>query len=92
MPEYTIKIREYDFTQYEGEEPDKDFVRSFTRRVLAKSIADAMEMGQEIINELNARQEVVAHEADRKWDIPAYRSWKEFRFELEVPLSPKYIR
>lgn len=90
MPTYTVKIREYDYTQYEGEDPDKDFVQSFKRTVSAHNVAEALEKAQMIVDELNAEQEVDEYEASG--DLPARKCWTGFRFELEVPISPKHLR
>ncbi len=90
MPTYKVKIREYAYTQYVGEDPDKDFVLSFTRTVQAHNVAEALGKAQAIVDELNGDQEVDEYqEID---GLPARRCWISYRFELEVPLSSKYLK
>ena len=92
MRKYKVRIREYDYTQYEGEEPDKSFVMSFSRTIEAKNFAEALETAQNLVNDLNAvLPPAEEHEADAGLELPARKSWTEVRFELEVPISPKYL-
>jgi hypothetical protein len=91
MPTYKIKIREYDYTQYEDEEPDRDFVQSFSRTVQAHNVAEALQMAQAIVDELNTDKRVEEYEPDEKLGLRASKSWTEFRFELEVPKSPRHL-
>lgn len=90
MPSYKIRVKKYDVTLFDGQsEPEFDKTDSYSRRIEATNVAEALQKGRAIVDELNAVKQVIELPAED--EMSPRKEWIEYRFELEAPMTPKHI-